>query len=105
VKSSQASTSVMAITKCLILAQTVNRFTGTARALRQRGRTSDWMVRAGLETWVMRTNANRENRELSVQELETVSGGETKEQVEKQQENKKQMEAFKAFAQVLQGQI
>jgi hypothetical protein len=95
----------MAITKCLILAQTVNRFTGTARALRQRGRTSDWMVRAGLETWVMRTNANRENRELSVQELETVSGGETKEQVEKQQENKKQMEAFKAFAQVLQGQI
>jgi hypothetical protein len=56
----------------------VNRFTVTPRALRQRGRTSDWMVHAGLETWVMSTNTNREVREvreLSVQELETVSGG------------------------------
>jgi DNA-binding transcriptional regulator of glucitol operon len=95
----------MAITKCLISAQTVNRFTVAARALRQRGRTSDWMVRAGLETWVMRTNANREDRELSVQELETVSGGVTKEQAEKQLENKKQLEALKGFAQALQGQI
>jgi hypothetical protein len=36
------------------------------------------MVHAGLETWVMSTNTNREVREvreLSVQELETVSGG------------------------------
>ena len=33
----------MAITKCLISAQSVNRFTVTARALRQRGRTSaEW---------------------------------------------------------------
>ena len=43
----------MAITKCLISAQTVNRFTVTARALRQRGRTSDWMVRAGLMEKIM----------------------------------------------------
>jgi hypothetical protein len=53
----------------------------------------------------MRTNANREDRELSVQELETVSGGVTKEQAEKQQAYQKQMEALKGFAQALQGQI
>jgi hypothetical protein len=65
----------MAITKMSIGVQSVSRFTVAARALRQCGRTSDRMVRAGLETWVMRTNANREDRELSVQELETVTGG------------------------------
>ena len=44
---------VMAITKCRIWVPPVNRFTVTARALRQRGRTSDWMVRAGLMEKIM----------------------------------------------------
>ena len=41
---------------------------------------------------------SREERELSVQELETVSGGTTTEQAE----DKKQCDAIKAFQQVLQ---
>ena len=72
----------MAITKCLIWAQTVNRFTVTARALRQCGRTSDWMVRAGLMEKIMsKTNdtsydvAATSERELTEAELELVNGG------------------------------
>ena len=48
----------------------------------------------------MRTKANREDREdreLSVQELETVTGG------AKRQENQEQTDAAKTFARALQG--
>jgi hypothetical protein len=38
----------MAITKCPILTPPVNRFIVAARVLSQCGRTSDWMVHAGL---------------------------------------------------------
>ena len=73
----------MAITKCRISAQTVNRFTVTARALRQRGRTpGDWMVRAGLMEEIMsETNhssydvAATSERELTEAELDFVAGG------------------------------
>jgi hypothetical protein len=73
----------MAITKCRISAQTVNRFTVTARALRQRGRTpGDWMVRAGLMEEIMsKTNdssydvAATSERELTEAELDLVAGG------------------------------
>jgi hypothetical protein len=70
----------MAITKCLISAQTVNRFTVTARALRQRGRTGDRMVRAGLMEKTMRTTtehseASFEDRKLTDAELDLVTGG------------------------------
>jgi bacteriocin-like protein len=63
----------MASTKCLISAQTVNRFTVTARALRQRGRTrpGDWMFRAGLMEKIMTFT----ERELRDDELQQVSGG------------------------------
>jgi hypothetical protein len=40
---------VMAITKCRIWVPPVNQFTRAETALRQCGRTSDWMVRAGLD--------------------------------------------------------
>ena len=39
---------VTAITKCLIPVPTVSGITVPPRELSQRGRTSDWMVRAGL---------------------------------------------------------
>ena len=73
----------MAITKCPISAQTVNRFTGAARALRQRGRTSDWMVRAGLMEKIMsKSNRHFEQSPRSTitvrsldSELDAVTGG------------------------------
>lgn len=46
---------------------------------------------------------SREDRELSVQELETVTGGMTKEQAEKAQENYEQYQAMQIFKQALQG--
>jgi bacteriocin-like protein len=51
----------------------VNRFTVTARALRQCGRTrpGDWMVRAGLMEKIMTFT----ERELRDDELQQVSGG------------------------------
>jgi hypothetical protein len=55
-----------------------------------------------LETWVMRTNANREDhedRELSVQELETVSGGWFPFSLA----NYEQYQAAKTFSKALQG--
>ena len=74
----------MAITKCLISAQTVNRITVTARALRQRGRTrpGDWMVRADLMEKIMSETNDTSKlglasqvRELRDDELQQVSGG------------------------------
>ena len=44
-----ATSTVMAITKCLIWVPPVNRFTVTPRAFSQCGRTSDWMARTGLD--------------------------------------------------------
>ena len=49
----------------------MSRFTVVARALRQRGRTSDWMVRAGLMEKIMTFT----ERELRDDELQQVSGG------------------------------
>jgi len=72
----------------------------TARALRQRARTSDWMVRAGLygeDHDKTKHTESREDRELSVQDLETVTGG------AKRQENQEQTDAARIFAQALQG--
>ena len=74
----------MAITKCLISAPTVNRFTETARALRQRRRTrpATGMARAGLMEDIMgKTNdtsydvAATSERELTEAELDFVAGG------------------------------
>jgi hypothetical protein len=67
---------VMAITKRLIPVPTVSGFTVSPRELSQRGRTSDWMVRAGLvEKDMSKTsNATRE-RELTEAELDQVAGG------------------------------
>ena len=73
----------MAITKMSIKVPPVNRFTVTARALRQRGRTSDWM---GPFAGLMEKNMSKSNdssklgratqvRELRDDELEKVSGG------------------------------
>jgi hypothetical protein len=73
---------VIAITKYLIGVPPVNRFTATARALRQCGRTSDWMVRAGLMEKIMNKTketgmsmfATETNRFLTDAELEEVNG-------------------------------
>jgi bacteriocin-like protein len=72
----------MAITKCLIGVPLVNRFTVTARALHQCGRTSDWMVRAGLMEKIMSKGNDSSKlgratqvRELRDDELQQVSGG------------------------------
>ena len=73
----------MAITKMSIKVPPVNRFTVTARALRQRGRTSDWM---GPFAGLMEKNMSKSSdssklgratqvRELRDDELENVSGG------------------------------
>jgi bacteriocin-like protein len=78
---------VMAITKCRIWVPAVNRFTVAPRALRQGGRTSDRMVRAGLTEKIMSKTHNSEAmsnhvreltnqvNELTTDELEHVSGG------------------------------
>jgi hypothetical protein len=69
----------MAITKCRISAQTVRGFTVAARALRQCGRTSDWMVHAGLMEKIMSKTSYgvpaTSERELTEAELDAVAGG------------------------------
>ena len=56
----------------------VNRFTVAARALSQCARTSDgWSALAWMETIVSKTTTDGHlERELSLEELEAVSGGE-----------------------------
>ena len=112
VKTIKVAAAVMAITKCLISAPTVNRFTGTARALRQRRtRPGDWMVRAGLMEKIMsKTNdtsydvAATSERELTEAELETVSGGFLGRLVAMSlREDHKQNRAADTFNQYLQG--
>ena len=68
----------MAITKCRIWVPPVNRFTMAARELRQCSRTSDgWSALAWMETIVSKTTTDGHvERELSLEELEAVSGGE-----------------------------
>jgi hypothetical protein len=68
----------MAITKCRIWVPPVNRFTVAARELRQCSRTSDgWSALAWMETIVSKTTTDGHvERELSLEELEAVSGGE-----------------------------
>ena len=68
----------MAITKCLIWGPPVNQFTMAARELRQCSRTSDgWSALAWMETIVSKTTTDGHvERELSLEELEAVSGGE-----------------------------
>jgi hypothetical protein len=85
-KMSQASASVMAITKCPIPAPTVNEFTPSLRAARKCARTSDWIGPfAGLMEKIMsktpmhNSEASFEVRELkdelSGEQLQKVSGG------------------------------
>jgi hypothetical protein len=75
----------MAITKCRIWVPPVNRFPAPPRALRQCGRTSGgWSALAWMETIMSKTTdghvmtAKGEvlERELSLEELEAVAGGE-----------------------------
>ena len=76
----------MAITKCPIVMPPVNRFTVAARALRQCGRTSDWMVRAGLMEKIMSKSndssklghAKIEDRALADAELDAVTAAQPK---------------------------
>ena len=68
----------MAITKCLIPAPSVNRFTVAARALRECGlRVDGGMVRPiwKQERLNMNTPEKAENRELADSELDQVNGG------------------------------
>jgi hypothetical protein len=85
VSCARALSVVMAITICRIWVPPVNRFTAPPRALRQCGPTSDgWSALAWMETIMSKTTdghvmtAKGEvlERELSLEELEAVAGGE-----------------------------
>jgi hypothetical protein len=72
----------MAITKCLNTVLTVSWLTVPPRELSHRGRTSDWMVNAGVMEKIMtKTPRNTKVREfaagnaLTESELDNVSGG------------------------------
>jgi hypothetical protein len=105
-KSSQASASVMAITKCLISAQTVNRFTRDGESVAPvcpHQPAIGWSTLAYMEKIMSKTKhiESREFRELSVQELETVSGGWFYSWLSL--ENYEQNQAAKTFKEALQG--
>jgi hypothetical protein len=73
---------VMAITKCPILALSVNRFTAPPRVVSPVCPHQRRIVRAGLMEKIMsRTGHNTEVSELTESELEKVSGGEDKDPI------------------------